>query len=130
MAFELWDFVDLRGKNNFKEWTATLQVKQLARLNERLDKLMQYGDALFPQMLSATPVPGILKLKIKGNVQLRPLLCKGPASVASEYTLLLGAKEVGDRWQPTNAPEMADLRRNQVRVDPKTRRTKHERVVR
>ena len=129
MAFALYDYVNQHGDNEFKAWMEGLQKVQLAKLNERFDKLMQYGDALHPHMLTDTHVPGIQKLRIRGNVQLRPLLCKGPVKVNSEYTLLMGAKEIGNKWSPKNAPALAQAKKTVVITDPNNRRTPHERVV-
>lgn len=129
MLFSLYDYVDGNGKNAFRSWTVDLQKKQRAKLNEKLDKLAQYGDELYPLLLAGTTEAGIQKLKIKGNVQLRPLLCKGPVDQEHEYTLLMGAKEVGGEWSPINAPTKAFAIRAVVRVNPQTRRKPHERVA-
>ena len=59
--------------------------------------LEKEGSNLFPQMLCGTETPGILKLRVKGNVQLRPMLCRGPIEIDKEFTLLLGACEVGGK---------------------------------
>lgn len=107
MSFSLYDYVNQKGENAFKEWAEGLQKVERAKLNERLDKLALNGESLLPLMLSDTNVPGIRKLKIKGKVQLRPLLCRGPVDVHSEYTMLLGAIEKGDAWLPKRAPETA-----------------------
>lgn len=128
MLFTLYDYVNAQGKNEFKEWTENLQKTQRAKLNEKLDKLIKHGDELFPNMLTGTETPGILKLRIKGNVQLRPLLCKGPVDIDSEYTLLMGAKEIGGKWSPKNAPSTANDKKCEVVADPGNRRKKHERV--
>jgi hypothetical protein len=128
MAFKLFDYVNAKGENEFKKWTAKQQLVQRARLNERLDKLSQLGDTLIPNMLTGTGTPGIQKLRVKGNVQLRPLLCKGPVDIHWEYTLLMGAKEVGDELDPHNAAATANKRKQEVIADPKHRRKEHERV--
>lgn len=128
MAYTLFDYVDAQGRNLIKEWSQSLQKVQLAKLNERLDKLRDHGPGLFPQMMAGSGVAGIEKLKVKGKVQLRPLLCIGPVDTGSEYTLLMGAKEVGDEWLPKDARETALARKKAVKSDPEHRRKKHERV--
>lgn len=90
---------------------------------------MLYGDALHPEMLTGTSVAGIKKLRVKGNVQLRPLLCNGPINVEKEYTLLMGAKEIGSKWVPKSAPTLANTKKQAVINDPNDRRIKHERVL-
>jgi hypothetical protein len=126
MLHDLFDYVDASGKNRFAEWMKDQQKVQRVKLNARLDWLKEKGDALLPEILTNTHVRGILKLRIKGNVQLRPLLCRGPHG-DGEYTLLMGAKEVGDCWQPKDAAETADVRKAAVAAD-KNRRCKHERI--
>lgn len=127
MPFHLYDYRDASGNNLFAAWTRTLQTKQLAKLNERLDKLEQHGEELFPDVLSPT-ANGILKLKVRGNVQLRPLLCRGPVDEKIEYTLLIGAKEISSKLQPKNAKETAQARKAEVAADPNNRRIRHEAV--
>ena len=128
MLFTIYDYVNAQGKNEFKKWTEKQQKTQRAKLNEKLDKLEKNGDSLFPNMLTGTETPGILKLRIKGNVQLRPLLCKGPVDIDSEYTLLMGAKEIGGKWSPKAAPSTANDKKLAVVADPDSRRKKHEQV--
>lgn len=128
MPFKIFDFLNDQGRNEFKEWSSSLQKDQKGKLNNRLDQLALHGDTLMPQMLAGTDVAGILKLKIKGNVQLRPMLTKGPIDILNEYTLLLGAKEIGDELVPKNAPETANKNKTKVKRDPTNRRVNHERV--
>lgn len=128
MPFKLFDYCSVRGKNEFKIWTKKLQAAQRGKLNSKLDMLEQNGDDLFPELLSATNTPGILKLRIKGKVQLRPMLCRGPVSVGQEYTLLLGAIEVGDELEPAQADAIAMQHKEAVLAAPTTRRIDHERA--
>ena len=128
MTFRLFDALTTTGQNKLKAWTESLQKIPRGKLNARLDMLMLHGDALFPEILTGTNTPGILKLRVKGNVQLRPMLCKGPVDIEREFTLLLGAKEVGGELKPADADSTAGAIRDEVRVSPATRRTDHERV--
>lgn len=128
MPYSIYDYVNQSGQNEFKEWTTGLENVQRGKLNEKLDKLYLYGDILHPEMLTGTSVPGIKKIRGRGNVQLRPLLCNGPIDVKKEYTLLMGAKEIGSKWVPKDAPSLAKTKKEAVIKDPTHRRTKHERV--
>lgn len=128
MLFVIYDFVNAQGENEFKRWTEGLQKKERAKLNQKLDMLERHGPGLAPNLLSDTPTRGIKKLKVKGSVQLRPLLCEGPVDNHSEYTLLMGAKEIGDKWSPADAPNTASGKKDVVIADPVNRRIKHERV--
>lgn len=101
---------------------------QRAKLNAKLDMLENNGDALFPLLLTGTDTPGILKLRVKGKVQLRPMLCKGPVDIDREYTLLLGAIEVGGKLIPDKADELANELKATIIASPATQRKNHERV--
>lgn len=128
MSFEIFDYRSPAGENEFKVWTQLLQPVQRGKLNAKLDMLGMLGAGLFPEVLTGTDTPGILKLRIKGNVQLRPMLCKGPIDVDKEFSLLVGAIEVGGKLKPKNADVIADGRKEEIRRDPDNRRVKHERV--
>jgi len=128
MSFKLFDYRNLAEQNEFKLWTQGLQSIQRAKLNAKLDMLKSVGDRLLPEVLTGTDTPGIFKLRIKGGVQLRPMLCKGPIDVKNEFTLLLGATEVGGKLKPTNADATAAIHKDEIRRDPDNRRVNHERV--
>lgn len=128
MTFKLYDYLNAKGKNEFKEWCEKLEKSHLIKLNEKLDKLILYGEGLIPNLLSDTPVPGIKKIRVRGNVQLRPLLCRGPVHITEEFTLLMGAKEIGGKWSPADAPKTAKIKKQDVIDDPVRRRRDHENV--
>lgn len=129
MNFKLYDYVDAQERNLFAQWTQGLEKSQRAKLNARLDLLQQQGDGLLPEMLTGSPTPGILKLRCRGNVQLRPLLCKGPIDVDQEYTLLIGAIERSGKFDPAKADQTAAERKNAVLAAPNRRRCPHERIA-
>jgi hypothetical protein len=129
MKYTIHDFINSKGLNEFNTWAKGLQKYEKAKLREKLDKLILHGDDLHPQMLSDTPVPGIQKLRVHGPVQLRPLLCKGPLNIDEEYTMLMGAKEIGSKWSPKDAPKSANGNKNEIISDPVNRRKKHERFT-
>ena len=129
MKFKIHDFVNSKGVNEFKTWTLSLQKKEQGKLREKIDKLMLHGDELYPMMLTDTPIPGIKKIRVQGPVKLRPLLCSGPVAVGQEYTMLLGAKEIGSQWAPKDAPTTANDKKNEVSQDPVKRRISHERIT-
>jgi hypothetical protein len=123
----IFDYVDPAEGNLFREWSARLQKKELAKLNQRLDSLAIHGPGLIPGILSPTGMPSIFKLKIHGKVQLRPMLCEGPGRDEESFTLLLGAKEVSDDYDPIGAPLIASRLRECLIKDMR-RRVFHERV--
>lgn len=112
------------------EWSLGLQKSDLARLNRKLKMLEDNGPELGPKLL-AGPIKGhphIYKIRIDGRVALRPLLCKGPIDNDGEFTLLMGAFERGRKWVPSNAPGVAEARRQEVLSDPRARRCQHEKA--
>ncbi len=113
--------------NLLRAWTAQLQTKERAKLNQRLDSLALHGPGLIPGILSPTGIPCVFKLKIRGKVQLRPLLCEGPGKGEEAFTLLLGAFEVSDDYVPMGAPLIAARLRESLIRDMR-RRVLHERV--
>ena len=126
MDFSLYDYVNAQGENEIKKWLDSLEKVERAKIDQRLDMLEEHGEVLFPQILSGTDEKSILKLRVHGKVQLRPLLCRGPVSNAAEFTLLCGAKEVGWKLTPKGVLVEAVDRRHIVINAPTTRRKIHE----
>ena len=131
-TWNLYDYVDVNGVNQFKKWCQGQQKPNLAKINHKLDMLERTGMGLLPSILAGPFGPGkhIYKLKIKGRVALRPMLCKGPVNPDTEFTLLLGVEERDGELVPKGAPEIAEALRQQVLHDPSHRRCPHEHVIR
>lgn len=129
MLFLLYDYVSANGKNEFQNWTEGLQPTERGKLNQKLDALAKDGESLFPQLLTGTGTAGILKLRVHGGVQLRPLLCRGPVPGESDFTLLAGAREIGWVLKPVGVESVANSRKTEVIQDPTNRRKIHERVA-
>jgi len=110
-----------------KAWSMGLQKKERAKLNSKIDALSMHGADLIPGILAPTAVPAIFKLKIQGQVKLRPMVCQGPGRAEASFTFLLGAKEISWEYDPANAPDLAAEIRNDLLAHP-DRRTLHERV--
>ena len=64
----------------------------------------------------------IYKLRLKGNVALRPMLTLGPIDRDAEWTILVRAKERDGKTEPTNAADIAEARRQEIQADPSRRR--------
>ena len=98
----LWDYVE-RGENQILAWTRDLDPEERARLKAKLKTVASLTDPLhLPKF--AFPVddkyPEIRKLKIGAmgsKTALRPMVCRGPQDKNTEITLLVGAKEIGDK---------------------------------
>ena len=105
---DLWDFHS-RGRNEILLWSKDLSKRDRAALNQKLDR-------------------HVLKLRVFGDTALRPLLCRGPDSPYSEYTLLRGAKETDRGFVPQNAVEVATQNRRLVADRPEEWRCPHVRA--
>jgi len=131
--WELYDYVDHRGRNVIAEWIDSLQQRDQALMDEKLLVLEEIGpDQALQTRLLAGPlrnsrrkITSIYKIHAKGTVQLRPMLCKGPINNDVELTLLVGAIEKGRELVPANAVDTAEDRRGEILQNP-NRREKHE----
>ncbi len=131
MAYLLYDHIDAAGRNVFKIWFGSQEKTDRAKINMKLDLLQTVGTELPPKLLSHSGSPHILKLRLigKGKIQLRPMLCKGPVNNDQEFTLLRGAIEKGFKLQPPDADDDAEKIRQEVKLNPVTRRCIHERTT-
>ena len=128
--YRLWDFLDDRLKNVIIQWVKDekLTKRDRAILNQKITRLGQEDfDLAIKTKLLAGPIhKHVYKMRMKGDVQLRPLLCRGPVSNDTEYTFLLGAVETGGKL-PLGCEEKAKDNRAVV-VNDANRRTRHERL--
>lgn len=115
------DYVAPDGENLIHTWLNQLRPKQAkARINTRL----LYFEAL--ERLNEPHAKtlegecaGLLELRIKAEVQYRLLSCYGPGR--GEVTILYGAIERGDRFEPTSACSIALARKAQYEERGRTR---------
>jgi len=127
MSYNLFDYFNSNNENLIAKWTKTLQKNDRGKLNAKLDMLALKGTELFPHILTGTPTSGILKLRVKGNVQLRPMLCNGPINNDREFTLLIGAVERDSNLVPSEADEKANKIKSII-IKDHNRRCAHERI--
>jgi hypothetical protein len=126
----LWDFVSPRGENMLSRWAKAekLSTKDRAKLNQRLDRLVQveFEQAISTKLLNGPLRKEIYKVKVHGQVMMRPLLCRGPFLKETEYTLLVGAIEKNWKLEPPTCLGDAEKNRGIVLAD-KSRREPHVR---
>ena len=122
----LFDYVTAHRSNDILEWSKGLQKPDRARLEQKLARLRQISFELAKdtKLLAGPVLDSIWKLRVHASVMLRPHLCKGPIDNHAEYTLLIGAIEVGDRLPPDTAKK-ALLRQQEIEFDPARRRVAH-----
>jgi len=121
VAFSVYDFTDGNGKSVIAQWRNGLTPRSKAQLDSKLHMLQVSGPSLGPKLL-AGPIKKtghIHKLIIHADVMLRPMLCKGPFSMDTEFTLLVGAKEVQGKLIP--GPDVALDNRDTLLADRKRR---------
>jgi hypothetical protein len=123
MPYFLYDFVDNNGESVIATWIIEERITKRDRgqLNQKLDMLASVGAALPPKLLVG-PINKqghIYKLRVFGDMMLRPMLCKGPFDMSSEFTLLLGALEIQSKLFPS--PEKATENREILIADEKRR---------
>jgi Phage derived protein Gp49-like (DUF891). len=118
------DYISERGVNEIREWLDSLPMKAQIKIDTRISYL-EATKTFEPQYISALDgYDDIYEVKvICANIQYRPLGCYGPGR--GEFTLLIGAVEKGDRFDPKTAPETATERRKIVMRD-RRRSREHE----
>jgi hypothetical protein len=105
MTWNIFDAVDKNSASNIVVWISKEKItrRDIGQLNQKIDMLERHGPELPPKLL-AGPIKSkrnkklvshIYKLIIHGDRMLRPMLCKGPIDIPNEFTMLLGAIEVG-----------------------------------
>ncbi len=105
-----------------------MQKRDRGRLDSKIDMLAKSGDDLSPGLLQNTRCRHIMELAVNGQVALRPMLCRGPFAMQSEFTFLLGVVERDRRYVPPDAPERAEANRLDLLAHPE-KRCDHERFV-
>ena len=121
---DVYDFIHVRQGNVIGKWVRELRGPDRARFKLKVRALSQidYDRAIGTKLLQGPVYKHIYKLKIHGEIMMRPLLCRGPIDNDSEYTLLVGAREENFKLLPSSAPGEAGERRQQVIDDPANRR--------
>src|SRR5690348_2430654 len=92
---KIYDFSNSRGSSVIQEWADDIRLskKIRGRFDLKVDLLITSEPELVPKLLAGTRSGHIKKLKVKGDVQLRPHLCMGPIDHEAECTFLVGAVE-------------------------------------
>ncbi len=126
---KVFEWIDEKGVGVVSGWK--LQTAQRTRLEAKLDMLLRatiHPDtriASLPPDLLVGPgfngQPFIYKLKARGNVQLRPMVCLGPFEL-TDWTILYPATEKQFELIPADAADKAEERRKVLLANPGRRR--------
>jgi hypothetical protein len=124
----LWEWTEEHGESGVLS-TADLEVAQRARLDERLDRIEELDSLTFESVKGLIfPWKGqFKKMKVRGNVALRPILVLGPFDRKHEVTFLALAKERDGALLPRNVEDIAADRLAEVLANPRERRKRYER---
>lgn len=129
--WKIFEYIE-GDRSTLHKWLKDEDVTERDRgqLILKMDLLAMHGTDLLTGIL-AGPIASkrkpkelrgsqIYKLKVKGDRQLRPMLCKGPVDMSGEFTFLIGAIETGGVLD-VDALEAED-RRQEVIADPENAR--------
>lgn len=125
----VYEFLDNRGLGVITEWIKEVSHNRdlVARFDQKLDLLENYGNDLPPNLLAGTKFKNIDKLRVFGRkTTWRILIFKKMADRNLEFTLLFVAQEKDRKLIPKDAERRADENRKEVISNP-TKRKIYER---
>jgi hypothetical protein len=119
----LWTFrtyVSPQGDVEVTIWYAAQTPTIQAAFDQRLRNLWQMTPQEWREPYTKTlegPCEGLVEIRFKADrSQQRPLGFYGPGRM--EFTIVLIAREIGDRFEPKNACEIAQARKANVIHNP------------
>lgn len=125
----LWDYVTPHSDNPVAKWLNGLSKRDRDRLCHKIDYVLGADMELAVKTKAlAGPLKGyrhLYKIRAAGDSALRLIVCLGPSDKSGEVTLLFGAEERDRKYEPRNALEVAEARRQELLRNPGLRR-KHE----
>jgi hypothetical protein len=96
-----YEYVDTGGEGVLSDWR--LEKRQRRALRNKLRMLRSVDWQLAAgSLLHKTKTADIWEFEVRGNVQLRPMACFGPADKKAEITFLAQAVERDNRIEPTD----------------------------
>src|SRR4051812_5031001 len=106
-----WEYVN----GEFSAWRLELTSVERARLDEKMRLLVNVGTNAGCLKGPLIGHRRLYKIHVHGPyTALRPLLCRGPFDMDSEFTLLKPMREVGGQDEPSGARDEAERRRQAV----------------
>lgn len=115
-----YEYVDRRGRREMTDWP--LGHRQRRALNRKLDILKQVDRRqALRVVVFKVKGPGLYKIKVTGNVQIRPRLCFGPlASEVEVVTLLQRVDKKDGQESPSKEASVAlcEKKIREIRAEP------------
>lgn len=112
----MWEWIfRIFGKerSDVDDWIGELSPSVMARMDSIINHMRVTRVWSRPYFRPLKRHQGISEIRfIVQNIQYRPLGCFGPGN--KEYTILFGAKEQGDEFNPLNAPLIVEKRRKDI----------------
>lgn len=109
-------FVGDNEKSDFYKWRNKMPVKARQKLRWVIDYMETTKNWSRDYFKLLTDYEGIGEIRFASHgKQYRPLGCYGPCE--QEFTILVGAEEKGDRFNPPTAPRTAAERRKLILQD-------------
>lgn len=107
-------FTSENGRDLIDEWLEALPIKARAKFLIVIEHLRDNPHtAWVPFVEPLTGYEQIFEIKFRAARQVyRPLGCFGPSR--HDFTVLIGAREHGDDFEPRQAPEIAEQRREVI----------------
>lgn len=125
--FNFYDYVDEAGQNQIRAWLDCIGAKPKARLNSWILHLAATPPGQWSRPLVDTlagECEGLFEIRAQVNrVQYRLLGFHGTGE--RQVTLVFGAVERSNRFEPLSACEQAQRRKSQVEQDPEKHRRAH-----
>jgi len=117
--YAVWDFMNSKQINEIALWGRELSWRDQAKLDQKVAMLERMDLGILKETkLVRDLVPGvagpILRIRVRGDQVLSPLLCQGPQSPDEEYTFLAGAVEVRGQLEPEGVAVWAEAHRQKV----------------
>ena len=112
------DYLNEARENEIRAWLNTLSKKARIKIDQRIRHLenVQHFHQEPQYIKKLVGYDGIYEIRVVfAGDQYRPLGCYGPDR--GEFTLLIGAFEIGDRFDPKDAPDQAVERMAIIKKD-------------
>jgi hypothetical protein len=113
-------FKSSSGTNEIRKWLSALPERDQAKIDAvirhlEIQKRLEEGPYIEP----LTGYKGLFEIKVfSGRVRYRPIGCYGPNR--REFTILKGAIEKDDKFEPKSAPDIADTRSKLINKEKHT----------